>query len=156
MLGIAAWLVSLIVLAPFYLIIINSLKDRVGAGLMNLSLPEVFHWENYLIVIQEGNMIRAFFNSLLLAGVSTIISIVVSSFTAFILSRRVSKTNKIIYYYFLLGLVAPLNMIMIIKTLQFFHIMGSYQGFIAIYVGWLMPFSVFLYYPFFISAISLR
>ncbi len=148
LLGILAWLISLVVLVPFYIIIINSLKDRTGAGLMTLYLPEVFHWENYLTVIKEGNLIRAFFNSMLISVSCTTISIILSSITAFVLSRRISKTNKAIYYYFLIGLTAPVNMIMVIRTLQFFHIMGSYQGFIIFYIAWLMPFSVFLYYGF--------
>ncbi|MHB8276737.1 MAG: carbohydrate ABC transporter permease [Candidatus Humimicrobiaceae bacterium] len=148
LLGIVAWLLSLIILAPIYLLIMNSLKDQTAAKLMTLYPPEVFHWENYLIAIKEGHMIRSFLNSLLLAGSSAIINIFTSSMAAFVLSRRRSKINKAIYYYFLIGLVAPLNMITVIRTLQVFNIMGSYQGFIALYAGWLMPFGVFLYYGF--------
>jgi len=148
LLGIVAWLISLIVLAPIYLLISNSLKDQTAAKLMTLYLPEVFHWENYLIAIKEGHMIRSFFNSLLFAGSSAIINIFTASTVAFVLSRRRSKINKAIYYYFLIGLVAPINMITVIRTLQVFNIMGTYQGIIALYAGWLMPFGVFLYYGF--------
>ena len=148
LLGIIAWLISLIVLAPVYLLVINSLKDRTAASLMALTPPEVFHWENYLTVIKEGHLVRSFLNSMLLAGSSAIINIFTASMAAFVLSRRRSKINRAIYYYFLIGLVAPLNMITVIRTLQVFHIMGSYQGFIALYAGWLMPFGVFLYYGF--------
>ena len=148
LLGIIAWLISLIVLAPVYLLIINSLKDRTAASLMTLIPPEVFHWENYLTAIKEGRLIRSFCNSLLFAGTSAVISVFITSMTAFVLSRRRSKINRAIYYYFLIGLVAPLNMITVIRTLQVFHIMGSYQGIITLYVGWLMPFGVFLYYGF--------
>ena len=148
LLGIMAWLLSLIILAPIYLLIINSLKDSTAARLMTLYLPEVFHWENYLIAIKEGHLIRSFFNSLLMAGSSSIINIFTASMVAFVLSRRRSKINKFIYYYFLIGLVAPLNIITVIRTLQVFHIMGSYQGIIALYAGWLMPFGVFVYYGF--------
>lgn len=148
LLGIVAWLLSLIVLLPIYMLIVNSLKDHFAANLMNLALPEVFHWENYLTVIKQGRLIRSFFNSLLLASSSVIINVFLASMAAFVLSRRRSKINKVIYYYFLMGLVTPLNMIMTIKTLQVFNLLGSYQGFIALYAGALMPFGVFLYYGF--------
>ncbi len=145
---IVAWLISLIVLTPLYILIINSLKDRDAARMMTLYLPEVFHWENYLIAIEEGKMIRSFFNSLLIAGSSAIINIFTASTVAFVLSRKRTKINKAIYYYFLIGLVAPLNMIMVIRTLQVFNIMGTYQGVIALFSGVMMPFGVFLYYGF--------
>jgi len=145
---ILAWLSALIILIPFFLIIINSFKDQAGASLMTINLPEVYHWGNYLTVIREGNLIRSFFNSLILASFSVVLSVFASSMVAFVLSRKKSKLNNIIYYYFLLGLVAPINMVTVIKTLQIFNIMGTYQGYILFYTGWMVPFGVFLYYGF--------
>jgi raffinose/stachyose/melibiose transport system permease protein len=144
----ALWLFSLVVLIPFFLVLVNSLKDRAGANLMNLSLPSVFHWENYPTVIREGRLVRSFFNSLLISTLSVAVSLVSSSLAAFVLSRRRSRMNKVIYYYFLLGLVAHLNMITVIRSLQVVQLMNTYAGIILLYGALLLPFSIFLYFGF--------
>ena len=55
------WLLSLIVLVPFFLVLINSLKTKAEANIMDLNLPAIFQWENYAYVFEKSNMIRAFF-----------------------------------------------------------------------------------------------
>jgi len=145
---IVLWVISLVILIPFFMVIVNSLKDRTGSNLMNLALPEIVHWKNYLIVIKEGNLIRSFLNSFLIAVSSVFISVTCSSAVAYILARRPTRFNKGLYFYFLIGLVAPLNMVTVIKTLQIFHLINSYPGIILLYSALLTPFSVFLFYGF--------
>ncbi|MBC8081528.1 MAG: carbohydrate ABC transporter permease [Gorillibacterium sp.] len=140
-----AWIFGLLIIIPLLIVLLNSLKDRAGANLMTLSLPKTFHWNNYLIVIKEGRLLQSFFNSLLISTASVFISTLFSSLASFIISRRKSKFNRGIYYYFLVGLIAPLNMVTVIKTLQVFHLMNSYSGIILLYSSLLIPFSIFLY-----------
>jgi raffinose/stachyose/melibiose transport system permease protein len=145
---VCVWILSLVVLVPFFLVLVNSLKDRAGANIMSLTVPSIFHWENYAIVVREGKLVQSFCNSLLIAALSTFVSVIFSAMAAFVLSRRRSRTNKGVYYFFLLGLAAPLNMITVIRSLQIFHLMNSYPGIILLYGALLMPFSIFLYYGF--------
>ena len=144
----ALWILSLLVLIPFLLVLLNSFKSRGEANLMNLSLPSVIHWENYPIVIREGRLVRSFLNSLLISVSSVCISIFSAGMAAFVLSRNRTKTNRMAYYYFLLGLVAHLNMITVIRSLQVFRLMNTYPGIILLYSALLLPFSIFLYYGF--------
>ena len=150
-LEIVVWLLSLVVIVPFVLVIVNSLKDRAGADIMNLSPPAVFHWENYVTVIREGKLAQSFLNSLLISSASTLVSVLFSALAAYVLSRKRSRTNRAVYYFFLLGLAAPLNMITVIRSLQLFFVMNTYQGIIMLYGALLIPFSVFLYYGFIAS-----
>lgn len=142
------WITSLVVLVPFCMVLLNSLKDLAGANKMMLSFPEKFHWENYIKVIKEGNLVRSFLNSLLIAVFSVGLSVLGSSLAAYVLSRKKSKFNRGMYYFFLIGLVAPLNMVTVIKSMQFFRIMNTYHGIILLYAALLLPFSIFLYYGF--------
>lgn len=142
------WLISLLILIPFMLVILNSFKDKGSAALVNIKWPEEFHFENYKRVVIEGKLLRSFLNSALFSTVSVTISMFLASLAAFVLSRRKSRSTKVIYYYFLLGLVAPLNMVTIIKSLQILHIMNTYLGIILLFSVLLLPFSIFLYYGF--------
>lgn len=145
---IGLWILSLLVLIPFLLVLINSLKSRGEANLMNLKLPAIFQWGNYPDVIREGRLLRSFLNSLLISTLSVSISVASSSLAAFVLARRNTRVNKAIYYYFLLGLVAHLNMITVIRSLQVVQLMNTYAGIILLYGALLLPFSIFLYYGF--------
>ena len=151
LLEIGVWVLSLLVLVPFYMVVVNSLKDRAGANVMGLSLPTVFHFENYAKVALEGKLARSFFNSLLIASASAAVSVIFSALAAYVLSRRRSRFNKAIYYFFLLGLAAPLNMVTVIRSLQVLAVMNTYQGIILLYGALLIPFSIFLYYGFIAS-----
>lgn len=147
-LEVLTWILSLVIVIPLFLVLVNSLKDRAGASLMSLSLPKVLHFENYRKVIEEGNLLRSFINSVAVTAASVVLSIVASSLASFVLARNRTKLNNAIYYYLLLGLIAPLNMITVIKTLQIIGLMNTYPGIILLYTALLMSFSVFLYYGF--------
>ncbi|NQT60240.1 MAG: carbohydrate ABC transporter permease [Bacteroidetes bacterium] len=142
------WILSLIVIIPFVMVVLNSLKDRPGANMMLLTLPEKFYWSNYLKVIEEGGLIRSFLNSLLISVSSVFLSVFSASAVSYVLARRSTKQSKRIYYYFLIGLVAPLNMVTVIKTLQLFGLINTYLGISLLYSALLIPFSVFLFYGF--------
>lgn len=145
------WVLSLAIILPFVLILINSFKTSAEADLMNLNLPASFKWENYITVAKSSNMLRAFFNSLLIASIPVAISTISTAMAAFAFSRRRSRFNNVLYSYILLGLILPLNMVPVIRVLKLFKIMGSYQGIILLYSALLIPLAAFLYYGFIAS-----
>lgn len=58
----------IVVILPFYMVFINSLKPKAEAARMSLALPTEWHFETYLEVIEEANLVQGFFNSLTYAG----------------------------------------------------------------------------------------
>ena len=65
------WFLTLIILLPIYMVVINSFKNRTEAAMMNIALPSSWHiFENYKEMIIEGGVIRGFFNSVIVTGVS--------------------------------------------------------------------------------------
>jgi len=142
------WLVSLTVLIPFLMILMNSLKTSAEASVIDFSLPAEFQWNNYAKVVESAHLVRAFFNSLLISSASVMICILVTSMSAFILARHRTRLNKVFYNYFFLGLIAPLNYVTTIWVLKFFQIQNSYVGIILVYAVLGIPFAMFLFYSF--------
>jgi raffinose/stachyose/melibiose transport system permease protein len=142
------WIVSLIMLVPMVLIIINSFKERYEASSMSMQLPAVWHFDNYLTVITEGKLVQSFLNSLLYSGVSGILCIVLTTMAAFVLARRKTVFNKFIYFYIILGIALPMNYISLTKVMQLTHLNNTQIGVCLLYAAMQIPFTVFLMYGF--------
>ena len=67
---------SILVIAPFYMVFINSFKSKSDAARMSLSLPTEWLFSNYIEVIDKGNLIQGFTNSLLYALIATFLGVV--------------------------------------------------------------------------------
>lgn len=141
-------LTSITMVVPLLLIIVNSFKTRYEADTMSLSLPAVFHFDNYLTVITEGKLINSFFNSFLYSACSVAISVVLASMASFVISRNKTKLNNFIYYYILMGLVIPTNYITLTKVMQFTHLINTQVGVIILDAAGQVPFSMFLIFGF--------
>lgn len=142
---------SLMIILPIYFIVINSLKTVEESRTLSFALPEVFQWGNYLEVIKAASLVRAFGNSMLMAGVSVIICVLTGAMASYALSRRKSKLHHAVYVYFFLGLVAPVNYVTTLFTLKFLHLQNTYLGIILEFATLGIPFLVFLYYGFYES-----
>ena len=147
-LAVFMWILSLIVLIPLLLIIINSFKTSAEADIMTLKLPEVWQFANFAVAVTESNIFRTFLNSVLITGVSVLASSILGTMAGYSLSRNRDKINRGVYSYFLLGLVVPVQVIALIQVLQKFRMMDSYAGIIFVYIAMFVPLSVFLAYSF--------
>ncbi|CUN80544.1 carbohydrate ABC transporter permease [Muricomes sp. OA1] len=147
-LAVFMWILSLIVLIPLLLIIINSFKTSAEADIMTLKLPEVWQFANFAVAVAESNIFRTFLNSVLITGVSVLASSILGTMAGYSLSRNRDKINRGVYSYFLLGLVVPVQVIALIQVLQKFRMMDSYAGIIFVYIAMFVPLSVFLAYSF--------
>ncbi|WP_141505453.1 carbohydrate ABC transporter permease [Paenibacillus luteus] len=143
-----AWALSLIMFIPLLLVVINALKTKTEANGMNMSLPSSFQWSNFAVVIEEGKLIQSFFNSLLYASASTILSIILASAAAYVLSRNRTRVNKVLYFYLILGIAMPMNFVTLTKVMQATHLMNTQIGIIILLAASALPFSVFLIYGF--------
>lgn len=148
LLGLLLWLISLIIIIPVAMILLNSVKSVTESAVMSLRLPTELHFENFAEVLGDDKMLRSFFNSAVLCAGSSILTLLVSSLAAYVLSRNRNKLNRTIYIIFLLGLVAPINYITTVKVMQYLQIINTYLGAILLYSAMYIPFTVFIYYGF--------
>ncbi|MBU3876313.1 carbohydrate ABC transporter permease [Faecalicatena sp. AGMB00832] len=136
---------TFLVLFPFFLVILTSFKSVEEAAIVDLSMPKQILWENFSYVMEQGNLLRAFKNSLLITGCSVLLTVLVSSVTAFVLTRRSDKLSKVLSNYFLIGMIAPLALIPEVIIVKMIGLSGTYLSIILIHVASRMPLSIMIY-----------
>ena len=146
--NILAWGAALLVLIPVALILLNAFKGNGEAITMTLELPKTWNFSNFATVIEKGKLVRSFLNSLLYAGLSTILTVVLSSMAAYVFSRRRSKGMSLIYMYVVLGMVIPVNYVTLTKIMQVTKLNNTWYGIVLLYTAMQIPFSVFLIFGF--------
>ncbi len=132
---------------PFVFMIVNSLKDRKAANLLELKLPETLVWSNYSEIIKANDyqILTAFKNSLSIMILSVIILIITGSMAGYILQRSSGNTKKIFNTLFLLGLMLPPAILPTIWVLQVLNIYKSLFSIVMIEVALALPFTTMLY-----------
>lgn len=138
---------ALIWIAPFYLMIVNSLKTKREIFSNTLSLPESFNLDNYIQAFDQLDFVQTFFNSLLITTLSVIIIIIFSSMAAYALSRTKSKISTVIFYVLVASMLIPFQSVMI----PLITIFGKFEmlnraGLIFMYLGFGASLSIFLYH----------
>jgi len=147
-LEIAMWLAALVIIVPFLVMLFGSLKTSLEATAFDLSLPSEWQWQNYPRVIAEGKMVRAFLNGMLITGAAVLLNILCASMAAFFIARRSSKATGFLYYFFFVGMLAPMQTIPTIRLMQDLSLYGTYFSVILIYCVINISFSIFLYVGF--------
>lgn len=146
--GIFFWVLSLVVIVPFLIVVFNAFKTQPEAINMELSLPDVWHFENFATVWEDGNILQSMKNSLILSVSSVAVTVVCSSMCAYVISRNRTKFNRLIYVFFAMGLMVPVSNVTIVKVLRVLNIYNTLFGTILVFIALIMPLSVFLYYGF--------
>ena len=136
-----------IFIVPFYFIILNSLKNRRDAGLMNLNLPDALHFENFVEVISTNNfmLVRAFINSTIITAGGIAVLVVVCSLGGYVLQRIAGKFMMGINFLILAGLMVPPAILPTIWVMQVIGIYRSLFGMILVEAALTIPFTTMLY-----------
>lgn len=136
-------LLCLVVVIPFYMVLINSFKTRSEAARMSLALPTQWMFSNYAEVIEKGNLIQGFINSLTYALVATTIGVIGSAMAAYVMSRRRTKINNFLYYFVLCGLFFPVNYVTLVKVLTMAGLYNKKLGIVIAFTSAMIPFCIF-------------
>jgi len=139
---------SVIVLAPLYLVLINSFKTKSEAARMNLSLPTQWVFSNYPDVFRKAKLLTGFGNSMLYSFASTTAGVLLCAMAAYVLSRKRTKLNNFIYYFFICGLFFPVNYITLVRVFQWMGLTDTRLGVILVFTSAMIPFCVFTIYSF--------
>lgn len=102
-----------IALAPFVVTVLASLKTTGELVQGIFSLPEEPQWENYVEAWNQGRFGRFFLNSIIVAVGVVIPSIVLSTMTGYAFARFRFRGSKALFAFFLLGLVVPLQALVV-------------------------------------------
>lgn len=142
--------VCVIMLIPFYYLVVNTFKTPQEMSSAPLALPTHVTFDNYKKAFASMDFARSFTNSLFITVVSVTLIVLLGAMAAYPIARRKHKMYKGILLYFLLGYMVPAQTIMIplYLLLQKMHLLNSVAGLILIYSSW-CNFAMFLYQGFF-------
>lgn len=142
-------LLTLIVFGlPFYFVIINAVKDSKESALLNMTWPSSFHMiENIKAVLttQDGMVVRAFYNSIMITILSIAILIIVGAMAGYVLQRKTSKVSPFFNFLILAGLIIPPAIVPTIWVLEGVGLFKTMPGIILVEVALHLPFTVLLY-----------
>lgn len=137
---------TLVVLYPLFLVLITSLKTNMEVMTRPFSLPQGINLQSYETVLNHTNYLLYYRNSFIVTGVSLLLIIAVSTLAAYALGRYDFRGNKLIYFYFLAGMMIPirLGVINLFQIFQSLKLFDSLLALILIYTAMGIPFSVFI------------
>lgn len=141
----AALVVSVICVFPFYNAILTSL--RTGQDLFLTSyLPTTFHWENYISALGENGVGRSLLNSFLVATITVGICLLVSITAAFALARVRFRGRKYILFTILCVSMFPQVAVLsgMFELVRFLGLYDSIGSLILSYTTFSLPFTVWV------------
>ncbi len=130
--------------------ILSSFKTKSDLVHNTLGFPKQFTLESYKTLITEENFLRWYCNSILLTVAAIAAVVIISSTTAYGLSRYRFKGVVFLQNLFLLGLMFPiqLGILPIFIMLRRIHLVNNFLGLIILYAA-NMSFPVFIFSMFF-------
>ncbi|MNI08903.1 L-arabinose transport system permease protein AraQ [compost metagenome] len=142
--------VALLFLAPFYFVIVNSMKTFGELMVNSANLPKSFNIDNYIKVWDIIKFPKVFMNSLIITVLSNVGLVLISSMAAYQMVRKSSKFNNLVFLAFVAAMVIPFQSIMIplVKVASEVGIMDSRWGIMVCYFGFGVSLNVFLYHGF--------
>jgi raffinose/stachyose/melibiose transport system permease protein len=150
--GILALLVATVIfILPFLFIFFMAVKTKQEAALFLFTWPETWQfWQNLVDVVKTRNymLLLAYFNSTVITVGAVTLLVVFGAMVGYVLQRRPSGWNKVIYAAILVGLMVPPAVVPTIWVLQGLGLFKTIHGMILIQVAYGLAFSVLLYRSF--------
>ena len=150
--GLVALLVATIVfILPFIFILFMAVKTKQEAALFLFTWPSEWHfWQNLVDVVQTRNymLLLAYFNSIVITVGAVTLLVIFGAMVGYVLQRRPSGWNRVIYACVLIGLMVPPAIVPTIWVLQGLGLFKTIHGMILIQVAYGLAFSVLLYRSF--------
>lgn len=136
-------------LIPFYYLLVNTLKTSEEATTSPMGFPSSLNLSNYVNAFQSMNFFQSFFNTLIITSVSVTLIVILGAMAAYPIARHKSKLTKILFFYFLLGFMIPIQstMIPLFSLMQNMKLQNTIVGLILMYSSW-CNFAMFMYQGF--------
>ena len=135
-------IMALIVLFPFYWMIISSLKDLTEYRLPVPTLfPQHIQWGNYVEAFSAANLGRLFLNTVFVGIVSTLLSLVITVLSAFAFARLEFKGKNTLFAALLATMMIPGELFTITN-----YVTVTKFGWLDSYTVLIFPFLVSVFY----------
>ena len=150
--GTVAILLSIVVfIVPFVFILLTASKTAGDASGLDFSWPKQwFLWDNVVTVLtsRNGVVLRAFLNSAILTVGGVTIMVLVAAMAGYVLQRKRSRLNAVVYFFVLAGLIVPPAVVPTIWVLQGLHLFKTMTGLILVEATFGLSFCIVLFRAF--------
>ncbi|AJY48437.1 carbohydrate ABC transporter permease [Martelella endophytica] len=136
---------------PFLFVLINAGKAGPEAASPSFAMPANWQlWQNLVAVVQARDymLLLAYFNSTVITVGAIVLLVIFGAMVGYVLQRRPSKFNRVIYGFVLAGLMIPPAVVPTIWVLQGLGLFKTLHGMILIQVAYGLSFTVLLYRAF--------
>src|SRR5690554_1012279 len=139
---------SLVVLAPLWTMLVNSLKDKREIFRAPFSWPtgDLRTFEGYESAWIDGNFDVYFRNSLTVTISSLVLILAIGALASYALASWRGRASSAIYLYFIAGMMIPIRLgtINLVTIVQDLGLSDSLAALIPIYVAMGLPITVFV------------
>lgn len=134
---------------PLYVVIVNIFKEKNALHSI-IGWPDHFSFGNIRYILTETKFMTAFGNSLLVTSVSLLLLLLIGSIGAYPLARVRSRLSSATAFYFLLGLMLPMQfaMIPLFQLVKSLGIMNGYMAMIGVQVAYNLPITILIFSSF--------
>lgn len=136
---------------PLFWLFEFSLKDNSEIFGGNIAgLPEHWRFENYVTAFLNANVIQYFFNSVIVTGVTIVVTLIISAMSAYAISRMIWRGRETTLKIILMGMMVPIHaaLLPLFIILSKAHLLNSYWSLIIPYIAFGLPMAVFLFTSF--------
>lgn len=143
-------LLFILYIFPFFMIIVNSFKDRLEVVKDPISFPKSLSLDNYISAFETMNFGTVFINSVLITVISVVVIVFFASTLAYFLVRWKWKINGIILLLMVASMIIPFQSLMIPFVSIFGNIglLNSRGMLIFYYLGFGISMATFMYHGF--------
>lgn len=133
-------------LIPIYITIIASVKEMSDFSSYWV-LPKKLFLDNYKVALEQGKMIAAFQNTIIITFFSVLFIVILAAMASYPLARNRTKLNKTVMKSILaIMMIPPLSLLVpLYSFMGSINAISSYWGIIVIHVTFQLPLSIFLY-----------
>ena len=139
-------LITLLVISPFYIAIIYSVKSKPELVTNRLAFPKTIHWDNFTRAIETSHFGLAIKNSLVTTVAAVLVITLICTMSAYIIARKNNRFYNTIYYIFVGAMIIPFQSIMTPLYVDMNHwgLLNTLHGFIMAKIGFQIAFTVLL------------
>ena len=144
---------SILIIFPILWAVVSSLKTNLEFGTNAWKLPEKLQWVNYKNAWEGANFSKYFLNSLILSAGTVVLSILMTTTSAYVVGKFVHPVVKSIEIFYSVFMMVP-QMLLLIPLLQMCKKLNMTGGNVVLFTLMItnalqgVPFYVFLLTPF--------
>lgn len=145
-------IVAVIQIYPIIWLAFFSLKDNSEIFGGNIAgFPRHWLWSNYNFALTNGKVLTYFINSVLVTAATILLVLILSTMSAYAITRMKWKLSKASLNLILLGLMVPIHaaLLPLFVVLRNLKMLNSYWALIIPYVAFGIPFAVLILTSFF-------